>query len=196
MNWCRSDLNILIVMYYSGVNRVMSEYPGERRRLTPVIKEFVNGDLLRIVTFDRQVTRVRSIGDQGSAKTLLGPVDVILAITEKGKRLVEKIDLSSRADACIVELDRQTRRGASCSTHLSTFNFGRHVLRNFVDTLALKDLPEFLSHESQPLRDLSAERLRYCIGSISTEDLPELLVDTDSAVRGAVSAVLSIEGKE
>jgi len=172
------QLNILIVTYYADVGWV-SDQLRTSRGLTPEIKKLVDSDLLYITYLVREAVAVCSLGDGSFAKFVSEPASshCAVAITEEGKKLVEQVNLSRRANACIAE-------GDIC------------VIRNFVGTLTIKDLPEFLSSAHQQLREEAATRLENCLGSISKEDLPELLADSDSVIRGAASSILTSQASE
>jgi len=168
-----TQLNILIATYYEDVGWIPEDH-RERRGLTPEIRELVNSDLLYITNLVREAVAVHSIGDGSFVKFVSGPASshCAVAITVEGKKLVEQVNLSRRADACI------------------SAEGGIYVIRNFVGNLTIKDLPELLSSEHQQLREEATTRLKNCLGSISKEDLPELLTDSDSVIRDAASAVL------
>lgn len=145
--------------------------PG--RSPTLEIKKLVNADLLRIANLVREVSSVSSLGNGRLVKFVSEPLTTYCAvvITDAGKQLVTRINLSRRADACIAE-------GST------------YIIHNFINTLAIADLPEFLSHGYQQLRDEAAERLDGCLKNIPSKDLPELLTDSDSIIRDTASNIL------
>lgn len=170
-----SQLNILITAYYEDVGWI----PGnqdERRSVTsmPEIKKLVEDDLAYITSMVREVSAIHSIGDGSFVKYVSSPasMDMAIAISDQGKELVEQINLSRRADACVAEGDI-------------------HVIRSFIGTLTAKDLPEFLSHAHNELREEASKQLRLCLESTPLEDLPELLTDSDPIVRDTASSVLA-----
>jgi len=173
-----TQLNILIATYYEDVGWLLEDH-RERRGLALDINKLVNSDLLYITNLVREVVAVHSLGDGSFVKFVSDPASshCAVAITVEGKKLVEQVNLSRRANACIAE-------GDIC------------VIRNFVGTLTIEDLPEFLSSEHQQLREETATRLENCLGSISKEDLPELLVDSDSVIRGVASSILTSQESE
>ena len=71
-----------------------------------------------------------------------------------------------------------------------------HRDTSFINTLGIGDLPEFLSHEHQQLREEAAERLDDCLKDIPLEDLPELLTDSDSIIRDTAISILVIQSIE
>lgn len=168
-----TQLNILIATYYEDVGWIPEDH-NERRGLTPEIKKLVKDDLVYIANMVREVSAVHSIGDGGFAKFVSRPasMNLAIAITDEGKQLVELVNLSRRADACIAEGDIYT-------------------IRSFINTLDIKVLPEFLSHGHSQIREEAAERLADCIKSIPTEDLPELLTDSDAVVRDTADSILT-----
>lgn len=170
-----SQLNILITAYYEDVGRIPGNHQDEHRSVTsmPEIKKLVEDDLVYITSTAREVTAVHSIGDGGFPRFVSSPasMNVAIAISENGWKLVEQINLSRRAAACIAEGDI-------------------HVIRSFIGTLDVKTLPEFLSHKHKELREEAAKQLASCLESMPIEDLPELLTDSDSVVRNTASGIL------
>lgn len=166
------QLNILIATYYEDAGWVPENHSG-RRGITPGIKKLVTRDLVYVTSMVRESTAIHSFGDGGFVKFVSDPMSshCAIAITDEGKQIVEQINLSRRADACIVEGDI-------------------HVIRNFIGTLGIEDLPEFLSHERQELREEAVKRLTDCLESMPAGDLPELLTDSDSVVRDVAHGAL------
>lgn len=166
------QLNVLIATYYEDVGWIPENHGG-RRGVTPEIKKLVARDLVYITNMVRETSSIHSFGDGGIVKFVSDPASLYCAIviTDGGKQIVEQINLSRRADACIME-------------------GGISVIRNFIGTLDIKDLPEFLSHGRQELREEAAKRLADCLESMPAGDLPELLTDSDSVVRDVAYGVL------
>lgn len=171
-----SQLNILITAYYEDVGWIPQNHHDEHRSVTsmPGIKKLVEDDLAYITSMAREVSAVHSIGDGGFVRFVSSPASIDLAITisENGQKLVEQINLSRRADACIAEGDI-------------------HVIRSFIGTLDARALPEFLSHKHKELREEASKQLAVCLASIPVEDLPELLTDSDSVIRNTASGILT-----
>ncbi len=166
------QLSVLIATYYADIGWIPEHY-NERRGITPEIKKLVNDGMLYITSMVREVSTVKSMSSV-FVNFVSSPASVhcAVAITEPGKELVKQINLSRRADACIAEGDI-------------------YIIRNFINSLDIKDLPEFLSHSHQQLREEASKQLDYCLESLPAEDLPELLTDSDSVVRDTASGVLA-----
>lgn len=166
------QLNVLIATYYEDVGWIPENHSG-RRGVTPGIKKLVARDLVYVTSMVRESTTIHSFGDGGFVKFVSGPMSshCAIAITDGGKQIVEQINLSRRADACIIEGDIR-------------------VIRSFIGTLGIEDLPEFLSHERQELREEAVKRLTGCLKSMPAGDLPELLTDSDSVVRDVAHGAL------
>ena len=167
-----AQLNVLIATCYEDVGWIPEDH-GVQRSVTSAIKKLVDDDLVYITNMVREVSTIHSFGDSGFAKVISNPASMhcVIAVTEEGRQLVDQINLSLRADACTVEGDI-------------------YVIRNFIGTLSIEDLPEFLSHGRQELREEAAKRLADCLESMPAGDLPELLTDSDSVVRDVASGVL------
>lgn len=169
-----TQLNILIATYYEDVGWI-SGNRDDRRGVTLEIKKLVDSDLVYITHLVREVSTVRSFGASGGlVKFVSSPPSAhcAIAITNEGRQLVEQINLSRRADACIVE---------------GTI----YVIRRFIGAVDVKDLPEFLSHKHQQLREEASKRLDSCLKSMPAEDLPEFLTDSDSVIRDTASGILA-----
>ena len=166
------QLNILIATYYEDVGWIPEHHNG-RRDLTPEIKKIVDCGLLYITYMVRESSAVHSLGGGNLVKFVSDPASsyCAVAITDEGKQSVEQINLSRRADACIAE-------GDTCT------------ISNFINTLTIADLPEFLSHGHLQLREEASERLAYCLKDMPSGDLPELLTDSDSIIRDTASSIL------
>lgn len=166
------QLNVLIATYYEDVGWVPENHSG-RRGITSGVKKLVARDLVYITNMVRETAAIHSFGDGGIVKFVSDPMSshCAIAITDAGRQLVGQINLSRRADACIMEGDIR-------------------VIRNFIGTLDIEDLPEFLSHEHQELREEAAKRLAGCLESMPAGDLPELLTDSDSVVRDVAHGAL------
>lgn len=165
-------MNVLIATYYEDVGWIPEDH-NRSSGLTSDIKKLVNGDLLRITNLVRGQTAVHSFGDGGFVRFVSDPLTshCAVAITEAGKMIVEQINISRRADACVVEGDI-------------------YIIRSFVNSLDTKDLPEFLSHSHQQIREEASKRLDDCLELLPAEDLPQLLTDSDSIVRDTANRIL------
>jgi len=167
-----AQLNILTVTYYADVGWISEDRIDYPLPLSE-IKTLVNADLLYITYMVREVSAVHSMGDGGLVNFVSDPVSshCAAAITDKGKELVELMNLSRRADACIAEGDI-------------------YSICSFVNSLDIKDLPEFLSHSHQQLREEASKRLDDCLKDIPSEVLADLLTDSDSIIRDTANSIL------